>query len=215
MKTSVLVRLVTLTIIVVALFLLPRFWGWSGLPMVVIATLLVVTFFLVRYHARHTGYRCPECSHTFVISPVTDFLSPHLGGVKMLRCPTCGHSTWCLEIDRREVSGSQPTATPSQTTPAQGGRSLRIQITVVLIIYCGLWVYTLYLWPLLPESVSSWTALKIPLVTIILPLLQVTFCTFALRHGYRSRIYFVVSLFVIAFLALAVWMQRTILLKTF
>jgi len=213
LKTNNLIRLAAIAFIALALFLLPRLWGWPGLPFAILGSLLVLTFFLVRWHARNTGYQCPECKQTFAVAPITDFLSPHLAGVKMLRCPHCGHSSWCPEIERRSVTDPPPENPPAPVDPPQRGTSLRLQITFVLVIYFGLWAYTLLGWPALPAHASIWTLLKIPMATLILPILQVTFCLYALRHGYRSRIYFLVSAFVIVFLILAIWMQRNILVQ--
>ncbi len=211
MKTALLVRLSIMVVIVLALFLLPHLWTWSGLPPIIIISLLVAAFFLVRWHARHFGYHCPQCDYTFAVSPLVDFMSPHLGRSKLLHCPRCGHSSWCHEIDLKDITGEPMTAPPPRVETPPGATSLRLQIFTTLAAYAALWIYTFYLWPSLPVSVSAWTVLKIPLVTLILPVLQVTFCLFALRHGYRSRIYIAVSLFVIIFLLLAIWMQRNIM----
>jgi DNA-directed RNA polymerase subunit RPC12/RpoP len=212
MKANLVIRLAAVVFIAVALFILPRLWGWSGLPLAVIGVVMVLTVVLVGWHARHTGYQCASCHHTFTISPVTDFLSPHLSGVKMLRCPQCGLSGWTQEIERAAVTDPPVTDLPQTITPSQGGTSLRLQITAVLVLYGLLWMYTLFARPSTSEF-SLWEDLKIPLVTVILPILQVIFCVFALRRGYRSRIYFFVSLFVIVFILLAVWMQRAILIR--
>ena len=210
MKTNLVIRLVTVLAIALALFIVPQLWDWSGLPLIVIAAVVILTFFLVRWHAGHTGYRCHSCDHTFVITATTDFLSPHLSGVKMLRCPQCGVSAWCDEIDRNEVRQNQTTADYPDKTAVDGGGSLRAQMAFVAIIYAGLWLYTILAWPD-RSGLSNWAILKIPMVTLMLPVLQIIFCMYAVRQGYRSRIYLFVSLFVIVFLLLAVWMQRTIL----
>jgi hypothetical protein len=210
MKTNLVIRLATVIFIVLALFILPRLWNWSGLPLAIIGAVLILTVILVGWHARHTGYQCSSCGHTFAISPMTDFLSPHLAGVKMLRCPRCGQSGWIPEIDRQSVIDPPPGNPPPGIAKPEGYISLRLQITAVLIIYGILWFYTLMAWPG-EGGPGFWDIVKIPAVIVILPILQVIFCTFALRRGYRSRIYLFVSLFVIAFLILAVWMQRSIL----
>jgi len=210
-RRNIVIRLGTLFVIAVAFFALPQLWHWNGLPALIFGGLAVMTFFLVRWHARNTGYECPECRHLFMVSPVTDFLSPHLGGVKLLRCPQCGRSSWCPEIDAPSglTASSRKNYVPLQAPDR--GTSLRIQIVVVVVIYISLWAYTLFAWPALPENTSSWTILKIPVIIAVLPALQMVFCFFALRHGYRSRLYLAVSLFVIVFLLLAVWMQRAII----
>jgi DNA-directed RNA polymerase subunit RPC12/RpoP len=47
---------------------------------------------LVRWNARHSGYRCRLCGHEFEISAFTELVSPHgtgSGGWTYLRCPRC------------------------------------------------------------------------------------------------------------------------------
>jgi len=51
-------------------------------------------YLLVRWHAKITAYRCPECGHEFEISVLTDFVSPHWCSKKRLRCPECGGRDW-------------------------------------------------------------------------------------------------------------------------
>jgi hypothetical protein len=58
-----------------------------------VAALLVLT--IVVWHARRTVYICKSCKHVFQITAWIDFISPHLGGVKLLRCPKCGSVGWC------------------------------------------------------------------------------------------------------------------------
>ena len=55
---------------------------------------------LVRWHTRSFGYRCPKCARTFMISPWTNAVSPNTvgraGPRKYLRCPHCNQRSWCL-----------------------------------------------------------------------------------------------------------------------
>jgi len=60
---------------------------------IAVAALLVLV--VIVWHARHTVYRCNACEHPFQVSGWIDFISPHLGGVKLLRCPKCGAVKWC------------------------------------------------------------------------------------------------------------------------
>jgi hypothetical protein len=212
MKVNAIVKIASVLFISIALFILPNLWGWSGLPLAIMGAVLALTTLLVGWHARHTGYQCTSCSYTFSISPITDFLSPHLAGVKMLRCPRCGHSGWTPEISRQSITDPPPENTTPAILVAHGRTSLYLQIVAVLALYLVLWIYTFAAWPQKNEFLL-WDIVKIPAVTVILPILQVVFCLFALRQGYRSRIYFFVSLFVIVFLLLAIWMQRVILTR--
>ncbi len=64
-------------------------------PVGVVVWLIVVGVsvgLLVRWNARHSGYRCRLCGHEFEISMWTELVSPHGmggGGWKYLRCPRC------------------------------------------------------------------------------------------------------------------------------
>jgi DNA-directed RNA polymerase subunit RPC12/RpoP len=73
--------------------------GWYiGLIIIVIA--VGILFLLVRWHARNFAYRCPECGQEFEISTFTDFISPHGGGKKYLRCPRCQKRSWANEMEK-------------------------------------------------------------------------------------------------------------------
>ena len=77
-----------------------RFW-----PLGLILWALVFAggslFLLVRWHAKTTAYRCPECSNEFEISTVTDFVSPHLPNRTFLKCPKCGRRRWATILVRQ------------------------------------------------------------------------------------------------------------------
>jgi len=70
-----------------AYFLLPEFWYvWVG-------EVIVGLVILVNWHKRKTAYVCPNCSHVYEISFLTDLLAPHGidggGAWLLLRCPNC------------------------------------------------------------------------------------------------------------------------------
>jgi len=194
---------------VIVFFILPKLWGWAGFPILIVLALAVVTVILVRWHARHTGYRCPECGFTFAVSPVTDFLSPHKSGEKMLRCPRCLRSSWCLEISRASVTDDMPAEAGADIPPPVSAAPQYLQIMAVISLYVALWIVTLVRWPDLPAVISNWTVIKIPLATIVLVIMHATFCLYGARHGYRSRIYILITIFVAAFLLLAIWIQHS------
>lgn len=211
-KSQSLIRILTIVVVAVALFILPRLWGWSGWPLIIIFGLMVFTFFMVRWHARNTGYQCPVCEYCFTITPGTDFLSPHLGGEKILRCPNCGMSAWCREIDPVHA-GTESMAPASIPIVAAGkATTLRIQVIAILAAYAILWGFTLTVMPTEPGGISAWTWLKIPIVTFPLPVLHFLFCTYAISRGYRSRLYLIITMFVGVFLLLALWIQYSILM---
>jgi hypothetical protein len=212
-RSSLAIKLAALAVFALAVFVLPRIWHWRSLPAVIVGALVAFTFFMVRWHARRTGYRCPTCDQLFAISPWTDFLSPHLSGVKMLRCPSCGRSSWCPEIDRAEVPDDVLIKPAAQLAPKTSAGSLPFQIAVVLMLYAALWIYSFYARSLLPVTVSVWKVVEIPLVTVILPALHAVFCLFAISRRYRSRIYVAVTAFVSIFILLAIWIQRAVILR--
>ncbi len=207
MNKSSAIHIAAVVVIAALLFILPPLWGWSGLPAIIIPGLLIVTTILVRWHARHTGYRCGECGGAFMISAWTDFLSPHLSDRKLLRCPHCLASGWCQEIEPGAV-GAPPdaprvAAAPSDYSPG----NLYLQMILVILLYAALWAVALYQWSAISTPVSFWRITKIPIATAVLPIMHFVFCFFAVRHAYRSRMYAMVTIFVAVFLLLAVWTQ--------
>jgi DNA-directed RNA polymerase subunit RPC12/RpoP len=80
-----------------AVILVPRAW-----PMGLIVWLAVFAggglFLLVRWHARHTAYRCPACGGEFEISVLTDLASPQIPDRKYLKCPRCGQRKWATVL---------------------------------------------------------------------------------------------------------------------
>ena len=70
-----------------AFLLLPELWYVWGV--IVLGGMLL----LVNWHKQKTAYRCPNCSHVYEISFLTDLLAPHGvnkdGGWLLLRCPNC------------------------------------------------------------------------------------------------------------------------------
>jgi len=59
---------------------------------------VIVLLPLIIWHAKTHVYKCPKCGFIFKISLSKDFLSPHLPGKKLLRCPSCGHKEWAKEF---------------------------------------------------------------------------------------------------------------------
>lgn len=214
MKRNSVIHIIAVAVIAAVMFVLPPLWGWSGLPFVFIAALIVVTIVMVRWHTRHTGYRCPACGGSFMISPWTDFLSPHLSGTKMLRCPHCLVSGWCEEIDPVSIIPAETAPRAATTSTDSSSRGLCTQIMLVLLLYAALWLATLYLWTTSSMTISARHIFRIPIATAILPIMHFVFCYYAIRHAYRSRIYFMVTIFVAVFLLLAFWTQLRYLSQT-
>ncbi len=76
------------------------YWLGRPFPYVAIAGALAVLAVLVRWHAATAGYRCPGCSHEFIISAWADFLSPHMLTTKYVKCPACGRRAWMEALVR-------------------------------------------------------------------------------------------------------------------
>jgi DNA-directed RNA polymerase subunit RPC12/RpoP len=71
--------------------------SWPGGIVLWLIIVGIGLFFLVRWHAQNSIYLCPNCGHTFVISTLTDFISPHFPNRKLLKCPQCNERSWCSE----------------------------------------------------------------------------------------------------------------------
>ena len=212
MTNRIVINLTAVIIAALALFILPRLSTGIVWPLIIIAALIIGICFLVRWHARHTAYQCPACDQAFGVSAWTDFMSPHLGGQKMLQCPHCRTSAWCLEVDRDEIP-DHPHVTPPHLGVSQPARtSLYIQIAIILALYSVLWIITLS--APAPAEATVLERFKIPLAAGILALLHFVFSLYALWHRYRSRIYLLVTIFVGAFIALAIWIQYSRILRT-
>lgn len=69
--------------------------GW----LIWIALTVLSVWWLVTWHTRSFGYKCPKCGHAFSISRQTNLLSPNILGTdgprKYLRCPNCQQRSWC------------------------------------------------------------------------------------------------------------------------
>lgn len=86
-KSVIFITVYVLAISAGAFLLLPQWWyGW-------LAVVLVGMALLVNWHKQKTAYRCPNCSHVYEISFLTDLVAPHGankdGGWLLLRCPNC------------------------------------------------------------------------------------------------------------------------------
>lgn len=200
-KTITYICLLTAAILAGAIFLIPFHW-----PVGFIVWLLILfgggLFSLVRWHANNTAYICPKCGHTFMISTAKDFLSPHMGDKKLLRCPKCGESSWCKVISVKSVKG-EISFKKEEKIKTKSTKSLYIQIGIVLFVYLLLWANTLYIYPKLPETIpthfditgkpDAWghksSFLILPFFAMIFPMLHGIFCLYATKQGYKSFVY--------------------------
>jgi hypothetical protein len=95
------VYLAVLAVTSLVMFVLPLPAGF----MVWLLFVLLGTFGLARWNARHSGYRCAHCGHEFEISTLTELVSPHSsggGGWKYLRCPRCDQKSRARALVRVE-----------------------------------------------------------------------------------------------------------------
>jgi len=58
-----------------------------------IAVLLVVALTQWKL-SKSFDYQCGACGHSFSPSPIAAVAPHRFGGVKLLRCPSCGSITW-------------------------------------------------------------------------------------------------------------------------
>ena len=87
-----LVVLIVLAVAIGSVFYFVR-WHWA-----VGGTLLfaVLMYTVVSSHSRSTAYTCQHCKQEVKAGTLTDFMSPHLADKKLLRCPHCGLTSWCV-----------------------------------------------------------------------------------------------------------------------
>lgn len=168
-------------------------------------------FLLVSWHAKNIAYICPKCGYMFMISTLTDFLSPHMFNTKLLRCLKCGESSWCKTVSAESVKGKISVEKRRERFETKPAKSLYIQIGIVLFIYLLLWANTFYIYPKLPETIpthfditgnpDAWghksTFLILPFVAIIFPMLHGLLWLYAIKQGHKSLVY---SLLTIVFI---------------
>lgn len=69
-----------------------------------VAVVLVVFAALVLFQqklSKGLDYECSRCGHRFSPSAVVAALAPHrFGGLKLLRCPSCGAVTWASAVSK-------------------------------------------------------------------------------------------------------------------
>lgn len=186
-------------------FILPAAAGWHGLPYVIIGIFAVGCLVLVRWHSGHTAYRCSSCRHIFTISAWTDFMSPHQGGEKLLRCGQCGYAGWFEETDRGRALPSESPPPPTELIPVRSAGRLYLQMFIVVALYAALWIASV---AVADKDISAGSkTFDLLLGTGLLPVLHFAYCNFAARNGYRSRIYPIITAITAVFLVFVTLMQ--------
>ncbi|MCP4568881.1 MAG: hypothetical protein GY841_15000 [FCB group bacterium] len=205
MNIRLILQLSATLMVAVLAFILPAAAGWHGLPYVIIGVFAVGCILLVHWHSAHTAYQCSSCRHTFIISAWTDFMSPHKGGEKLLRCGRCGYTGWLEETDRGQVLQTESTSPPTEMIPVRSANILYLQIFIVVALYVALWIASV---AVTDKDISAGSrTFDLLLVTSLLPLLHFAYCHFAARNGYRSRIYPIITAITAVFLLFVTLMQ--------
>jgi DNA-directed RNA polymerase subunit RPC12/RpoP len=72
-------------------------------PLIVIPVILLVTVFGQSQLSKRFDYQCANCGMRFSPSPLAAALAPHrFGGLKLLRCPSCGRTTWASAVPKQQ-----------------------------------------------------------------------------------------------------------------
>lgn len=205
-ETILLISLFIAGIIAGAIFVIPFHW-----PIGFIVWLFFLAggglYLLVRWHAKNTFYICSKCNHTFAISTLKNFLSPHMIDKKLLRCPKCGESSWFEAVSIKAVKGEIDRVEEKKKFKTKSPKSLYVQIGIVTFVYLILWAYTFYIYPELPETIPTHFGISLkpdawgpkssifilPLIATIFPVSQGVFCFYAAKQGYKSFIYYLLT----------------------
>ena len=71
------------------------------MPVVVVAVVFVAVLFFQWNLSKGIDYECDNCQHRFSPSPLVAAVAPHrFGGLKLLRCPNCGATTWASAVPK-------------------------------------------------------------------------------------------------------------------
>lgn len=162
-------------------------WGVAAYVVVLLAAAAA----LVRWHARHTAYRCPECSAAFAIDALTFARTPHVGDRKLLPCPGCGVGRWCVAEPRAAEHR------PLSAEPAAGwDRRPLTQLRIVLLSCLAPWLASLAVLLIAGPPPLAWSAL--PLVALGMSAAMIPVYRYAARHRLRSGAYLVVAVLITA-----------------
>lgn len=66
-----------------------------------------VVFAAQFFFASRFNWRCGNCGHVFILSPLKATLLPHsFGGRKFTRCPNCGVRSWVSPVAKNSADMS-------------------------------------------------------------------------------------------------------------
>ena len=71
------------------------------LPVVLIVAGLTANYFFNRSRTSRYDYKCGNCGNVFSLAAAVASFAPHrVGGLKWVRCPSCGSRTWVTPVPK-------------------------------------------------------------------------------------------------------------------
>jgi DNA-directed RNA polymerase subunit RPC12/RpoP len=220
--TRILILLIAIVFGGITMAMLVTTW-----PAIIALYILWVFGFLawiVKWHAKAYVYQCSNCKNYFTISAWIDALSPHMVDTKLLRCPHCDHSDWFKAFERDSVKTPIIQGMSHITPVKKSPRSLYYQIAVIILLYAALWIYTLSALAKLPIQIhvlknglmvlhNKSILFTLPAIASVFPFLQVVILGFAIKQGYKSRVYTILTVLFMLILLLMLGLQIFIISK--
>jgi DNA-directed RNA polymerase subunit RPC12/RpoP len=71
-------------------------------PFIVIPVAIVLGVLFQSQMSKNFDYQCASCGTRFSPSAVAAALTPHMPGRKLLRCPSCGRTTWAARVPKQQ-----------------------------------------------------------------------------------------------------------------
>jgi DNA-directed RNA polymerase subunit RPC12/RpoP len=72
-------------------------------PLIAIPAILLLTVLFQSQLSKNFDYQCANCGTRFSPSALAAALAPHrFGGLKLLRCPNCGQTTWASAVRKQQ-----------------------------------------------------------------------------------------------------------------
>jgi DNA-directed RNA polymerase subunit RPC12/RpoP len=72
-------------------------------PLIVIPVVIVLGALFQRQLSKNFDYQCASCGARFSPSALAASVAPHrFGGLKLLRCPSCGKITWASAVPKQQ-----------------------------------------------------------------------------------------------------------------